>query len=277
MVTSAVSSAAVHWPQIGDILQNHSGGRPDPTSDLVGKSFAVAFGDGDRLSLAFETAGILSWSAKGTKGHGQQPYQAFCVRDGMYFVDFIDANDELKSISLWLDLTRDAVLLIEGSVADKSAENMNLLTRVEQTGAQSVPTLTYRSGSIGKASIVEFARTDKLFGKFFRYVYSDTHIYDHYYVNPKYYFWYCWHGPDAGIGEFDEADYFELADDIYLICWREKFLPCLAVTIEDLSSMRSIGKVFGADSRTWRTGNSTVGATMSIVATIAPGTADVPA
>jgi hypothetical protein len=277
MVTRAVSSAAVHWPQIGDILQNHSGGRPDPTSDLVGKSIAVVFGEGGRLSLAFNAADLLSWSVEGASGHSQQPYQAFRVRDGMYFVDFIDANDELKSISLWLDLTRNAVLLIEGSVADRSAEDMNLLTRVEQTGAQSVPTLTYRFGGIGRSSVPHFPRTDKLFGKFFRYVYSDTHIYDHYYVNPKYYFWYCWHGPDAGIGEFDEADYFELAEDVYLICWREKFLPCLAVTIEDLRSMRSIGKVFGADSHSWRTGNSTVGAMMSIIATIEPGAAGVPA
>lgn len=277
MVTSAASSAAIHWPQIGDILQNHSGGRPDPTTDLAGKSFAVSLNDGGRLDLAFSTAELMSWRDSGARGHVEQPYQAFRVRDGMYFVDFIDANDELKSVSLWLDLTRNAVLLIEGSVADRSAEDLNLLTRVERTGAQSVPTLTYRTGVLGPSSVEDYPRTDKLFGKYFRYVYSDTHVYDHYYVNPKYYFWYCWHGPDAGIGEFDEADYFELADDVYLICWREKFLPCLAVTIEDLRSMRSIGKVFGADSKSWRTGNSTVGASMSIVATIAPGAPGVPA
>ncbi|RVD26609.1 molybdenum cofactor biosynthesis protein F, partial [Mesorhizobium sp. M4A.F.Ca.ET.020.02.1.1] len=239
------------------------------TSDLAGKSLDVAFADGGALKLAFSTAELLSWNA-GARGHDRQSYQAFRVRDGMYFVDFIDAGDEMRSISLWLDLTRNAVLLIEGSVADRAAEDMNLLTRVEKTGAQSVPTLTYRAGGIGRP-IPDFPRTEKLFGKFFRYEYSDTHVYDHYYVNPKYYFWYCWRGPDAGIGEFDEADYFELADDIYLICWREKFLPCLAVTIEDLGSMRSIGKVFGADSHTWRTGNSTVGATMSVIATIPPG------
>lgn len=273
MTTDAVASAAARWPQIGDILQNHSGGRPDPTSDLVGKSFAVSLNDGGRLELAFGTAELLSWSIRGAGGHGQQPYQAFRVREAMYFVDFIDANDELKSISLWLDLNRKAVLLIVGSVADRSAEGLNLLTRVERTGAQSVATLTFRTGGMGPSQVPDFARTDKLFGKYLRYVYSETHIYDHYYVNPKYYFWYCWRGPDAGVGEFDEADYFELAEDVYLICWREKFLPLLAVTIEDFRSMRSIGKVFGADSRTWRTGNSTVGASMSIVAAIAPGVA----
>lgn len=273
MVNSAASSPSAHWPQIGDILQNHSGGRPDPTADLVGRSVAISLSDGGRLDLTFSAVDTLSWNAAGGRGHNEQPYQAFQVREGMYFVDFIDANDEMKSISLWLDLTRDAVLLIEGSVADRTAEDMNLLTRIERTGAQSVPTLTYRFGGIGKSRIPDFARTNKLFGRFFRYTYSDTHVYDHYYVNLKYYFWYCWHGPDAGIGEFDEADYFELADDVYLICWREKFLPCLAVTIEDLRSMRSIGKVFGADSHSWRTGNSTVGATMSIVATIPPGAA----
>ncbi len=273
MTTDAVASAAARWPQIGDILQNHSGGRPDPTSDLVGKSFAVSLNDGGRLELVFGTAELLSWNISGAGGHGQQPYQAFRVREAMYFVDFIDANDELKSISLWLDLNRKAVLLIVGSVADRSAEGLNLLTRVERTGAQSVATLTFRTGGMGPSQVPDFARTDKLFGKYLRYVYSETNIYDHYYVNPKYYFWYCWRGPDAGVGEFDEADYFELAEDVYLICWREKFLPLLAVTIEDFRSMRSIGKVFGADSRTWRTGNSTVGASMSIVAAIAPGVA----
>jgi hypothetical protein len=276
MNTDALASAAVRWPQIGDILQNHSGGRPDPTSDLVGKSFAVSLNYEGRMELAFSAAERLSWSISGAGGHGQQPYQAFRVREGMYFIDFVDANDELKSISLWLDFNRDAVLLIEGSVADRSVQDLNLLARVERTGAQSVATLTFRTGRIGPSQVLDFARTDKLFGKYLRYVYSETHIYDHYYVNPKYYFWYCWRGPDAGIGECDEADYFELAEDVYLICWREKFLPLLAVTIEDFRSMRSIGKVFGADTRTWRTGNNTVGASMSVVTTIAPGVAKVP-
>lgn len=271
MSTDAVAPAAGRWPQIGDILQNHSGGRPDPTSDLAGKSFAVSLNDGGRLELAFGTAERLSWSASGAKGHGDQPYQAFRVREGMYFVDFIDANDEMISISLWLDLHRSAVLLIGGSVADRSAQDLNLLTRVERNGRQSVATLTFRTGRIGPSQVPDFARTDKLFGKYLRYVYSETHIYDHYYLNPKYYFWYCWRGPDAAIGECDEADYFELAEDVYLICWREKFLPLLAVTIEDFRSMRSIGKVFGADTRTWRTGNNTVGASMSLVTIIPPG------
>lgn len=159
-------------------------------------------------------------------------------------------------------------MVIKGSVVNREADGENLVSRVEKTGSQSVPTITYQSASINGAPLPTFARTSRLSGKYLRFVYSDTHVYDHFYINDKFYFWYCWHGPDAGIGDYDEADYFELDDDLYLMCWREKFVPCLAVTVEDHRAMRTIGKVYGADSHTWKTGNSTVGAAISVITDI---------
>ncbi|WP_020180415.1 MoaF C-terminal domain-containing protein [Methylopila sp. M107] len=269
-MTSASTNAG-DWPQIADILANHAGGRPDPSTELSGRKHTIFLAGGTELALDFETGDVLNWSLAGRPGVLGQPYQAFWMRDGGYFVDFIDRTDQLLSFSLWLDLAKGTALLIEGSVADRSLENENLLTRIERSGSQSVPKLSYRSGTIDVAGSHDYPRTSALLGKYLRYVYSDTHVYDHYYQNDKYYYWYCWKGPDAGIGEFDEAAYFDLGEELYLVAWTEKLLPCLAVTVEDHRAMTSIGKIFGADSHSWQTGNNTVGAKMTLVHAIPAG------
>ena len=259
----ATASTTANWPQIGDILANHDGGRPDPSTDLGGSKHIIRFTDGGELALDFQDGSVLNWRLGDRDEVADQA-------DGGYFVDFIDRTNPLLSFSLWLDLKKQTALLIEGSVADRTFEKQDLLSRIERSGSQSVPKLAYRHGAIGDGRAGEYPRTTDLLGKYLRYDYSDTHVYDHYYVNERYYYWYCWKGPDAGIGEFDEAAYFDLGENLYLVCWTEKLLPCLAVTIEDHTAMSTIGKVFGADSHSWQTGNNTVGAKLTLVATIPP-------
>lgn len=262
------STPMTKWPQISDILTNHDGGRPDPTRELAGQAITIWLEDGDVLELRFTSDVQLDWTQTGHTSQPAQTYQAFVVRPGCYFVDFVDQSDRSRSVSLWLDTGNGRALLIEGSVHERQLQSIDLLKRVEMTGRQSVPKLTFRSGATSRKDVLPYAPSTALQGRYMRYVYSDTHVYDHFYVSDKYYFWYCWQGPDAGIGEFDEAQYYELAPEVFLVCWTEKFLPCLAVTIEDYGAMTSIGKVFGADSHSWETGNNTVGARMTRLADI---------
>lgn len=256
------------WPQIADIAVNHDGWRPETTNALTGQSVAVRLEDELILWLVFVGESELDWTLA-DRSVKAQAYEAFAVRDACYFIDFVDRENDLRSCSIWLDLNLGAALLIEGSVENRALEKADLLTRVRLSGSQSVASVRVRRGTLGaQAALPAFPRSTALLGRFLRYEYSDTHIYDHYYIDHNYYAWYCWRGPDAGLGDVDEVDCLDLGDDLFLVCWREKLLPCLAVTVEDYGTMRTIGKIFGADSTSWRTTNKTIGARMHLIARI---------
>lgn len=258
------------WPQIGDIVHNHEGGRPDPVADLQGQGFDWTRDDGLRCRLAFDAAqAAVQWTA----GDDTQctPCEVFAIRPGLYFVDAVDARDPHISHSFVLDLPMHRVVQVDVEAPVPGAA-AGLLDRIAQRGSWSAVDLKIRQGCLDSAAgqaVPPCPRTSALVGHHYRYHYSDTHIYDHIYVSERYYSWFCHRGPDAGVGDFEECQYLALGPDLFLVCWTEKLIPCVGVTVEDLQSMRSIGKIFGADAYTGVTANRTVGAAMSLVATFA--------
>jgi hypothetical protein len=252
------------WPQIGDIVQNHDGGRPPPVDDLRGQAFDWTTDTHERCRLVFDGKGQATWQFADTPPQPVAP-EVFAVRPGLYFVDFIAAHDRHCSHSLVLDVRQGRALHIEVHAPAQDVP-AGLLERIAQRGSWSAVDVVFRQGRWAEAAPA-FTRTTALVGQHYRYRYSDTHVYDHIYLSPRYYSWFCHHGPDAGLGDFEECDYLLIAPGLVLVCWREKLIPCVGVTIEDLDAMRSIGKIFGADAYTHETANRTVGAEMSLVAT----------
>lgn len=254
---------ASRWPQIGDIVVNHEGGRPASVADLAGQSLSWTDDRGRAGRLHFLSGDRLMWWTQGVAL--EAPCEVFRVREGWYFVDAVDLQRPGHSHSFVLDLAGRRALQVEvqAPALDVPA---GLLDRIAQRGHQSAVDLQVTQGCWdGQAP--PFEPTTALLGRHHRYRYSDTHVYDHIYLNERYCCWFCHQGPDAGVGDFEECRYLALAPDLYLVCWQEKLIPCVGVTLEDLQSMRSIGKIFGADAYTGETGNRTVGAAMSLVST----------
>jgi hypothetical protein len=270
MIDRASQPPRRDWPQIGDIIPNHDGYRPPPTAELAGQFYSFALSDGTTVDLSFETARILVWREGGTGQARHQPHEAFRIRENCYFVDFVDVGDARQSISFVLNTAEQTIFLVRAGFPAAAPPQADMLSRVAATDSQSLGRAIYKTGSSAGAA-PQAKRTDALLGKYIRYTYSDTHTYDHYYISDRYYLWYCWQGPDAGLGDFDEIDYFDLGDELFLICWREKLLPALAVMVEDHRANRSIGKVYGVGSRSWAPGNTTVGATFEVIAGIPAG------
>ncbi|QGZ56906.1 MoaF C-terminal domain-containing protein [Paraburkholderia acidiphila] len=251
------------WPQISDIVVNHDGGRPDPVRDLRGQSFSLAATDGHRLDLRFHGDGVVYWTSKTVPQYSN--CEVFLIRPRWYFVDFLDAASANRSHSIVLDTVHCRALHVE-VLAPADDVPAGLLDRITVRGTQSAVDVRIWQGS-WNANSLAFERTDSLVGRHYRYHYSETHIYDHIYLSERHYSWFCHRGPDAGLGDFEECDYFQLGDDLFFVCWKEKLIPCVGVTVEDLASMRSIGKIFGADAYTGETANRTVGSSMSLIST----------
>jgi hypothetical protein len=87
--------------------------------------------------------------------------------------------------------------------------------------------------------------TDDLVGKRVQYVYSQTEVYEHIYLNQHLYTWQCLRGAEQGLADTDRCHHRLIADDLYLFVWREKVIPTLGVVLVDLSAMRSNGMLFG--------------------------------
>lgn len=252
------------WPQIGDIVPNHDGDRPDHTGDLAGRLFTLRLSDVATAELRFE-ADRLQW--RDGEERADDAYRAYRIREGCYFIHWISPAGQRLCRSLFLDLASERALLIEGRVPAAEENRLDVLTRIARRNSQSMVDVVYRTATFG-AGETQIERTADLVGKCLRYRYSDTHLYDHIYLSERYYSWFCHQGPDQGLGDFEECDYFKLRDELYLICWREKLLPCLAVMVEDHQAMRSMGRIFGGDAYTGEIGDTMVGARMSLVADI---------
>lgn len=255
------SDAAIDdaWPQIGDILVNHGANAPLPCTDLDGRDFTFRVDD-QTIDLAFEPG----WISLAEDGRTTRlPVGIFRARPGIYLAD-CGGLENGRSLSLLIDIDGARLLIIDVT-APAPGVSADVLERVASRGSQSAVDIGYRHGG------APFPASSQLVGKQFRYRYSDTHVYDHLYLSDRYYSWFCRRGPDAGLGDFEECDMFEIAEDLVLVCWREKLLPCVGLTLEDHRSMRSMGKIFGADSQTGQSDASIVGADIRFIADISGG------
>ena len=251
------SKVAQVWPEIDDILVNHDGGAPPPCPPPA-----------DTIAL-FAEAGDGVLTLAGTQARfGNDVLEAvyYPIRSGMYLVDLPDGLGGTARM-LVLDTIRGRALETEITAPLPGAPD-SLLDRLAWRDSQSAVGITYRYWYAQGAERQPFPPSHQLIGKQFRYTYSATHQYDHYYINDRYYAWHCLKGPDAGLGDFDESSYFQVAENLVLFVWKEKLLPCAGFTIEDHDAKRTVGKIFGANSNSGKAQGVIVGADLRLIADI---------
>ena len=248
------------WPQIGDIIPDHDGGRPENTAALAGLS--VTFELDAQVRVDFNDRCAV-WTENDRSL--ELEYEAFSIGGQLFFVDAMPAAPDRRSVVMVLDLAALRVLVVESLFPAPQQAQTSVLSRLARTGSQSAVQMRYRQGGIGRGGAPAFARTAALAGSHLRYRYSRTHEYDHIYHSGKYYSWFCRKGPDQGLGDFEECDVFELREQLYLVAWREKLLPCVGIMVEDHGTMRSVGKICGADAYSGSIANTRVGAHMQLI------------
>ena len=89
------------------------------------------------------------------------------------------------------------------------------------------------------------APTDELVGLRNHYRYSPSEVYEHIYLNPRFYAWQCLEGVEKGLCDTDRCHYYKIAEQLYLFVWQEKIVPTLGLVLIDLQQHRSDGKIFG--------------------------------
>lgn len=229
-------------------FDNHDGGRPEAIGELAGIELhlvgpvgatAVVFETDRRLRFEEQESGL--WGIRA----GRAAYEALALRDGWTAV--VVRLDDRHSTFLVIDRDRRRGLAVVSALHGDGPGGAREATEYVQVG-------------IGGPAADPIRRTSALVGRRIEWRYSDTHAFEHIYLNPTAY---CWHGlagPEQWIGDVDPYVAYELDTDLFLFSWSETVVPFNGVAILDLCEWRSIGRFFGWDTKRRRADQIIVGA-----------------
>lgn len=242
-----------------------------PLNDLEGRQFVLDYADGSVDTLHFagpqsvEVERALAGAAKPVHPRERHTCRVTSVRDGIYFVDYIGADESFAddagqplpcATSYVLDLRRQLCTAVVGALPSEAQTHIDAFTRVERgmelTGVQ----VRLRHGRIAAEGGTQaplqaapqaplHAPTRELIGMRNLYTYSATERYEHIYLNDHFYAWQCLSGVEAGLADVDRCHMIGIDANLYLFVWREKIVPTLGVVMIDLDRMKTDGKIFG--------------------------------
>lgn len=242
------------WLQVGDLA---AGFAPDSNileyvNDLAGKTLDFYMDNGWLIRHTFHSGDSLTWEileGEGVIEKVTESYTATCIRDGIYFVDFIKSQEKGTSVSLVINLnTNDGTANINQMPtreetmrpAYQRVMDGDLLTPVASTFLQFTIGTEYTKGRGHQV-------TDELIGKRVQYTYSPHESYEHVYLNSSYYSWQCLRGVEKGLADTDLCHYYKIDEQLYFFVWREKIIPTAGVIMIDFKRLKTTGKIVGYD------------------------------
>nr|WP_205792183.1 molybdenum cofactor biosynthesis F family protein [Burkholderia sp. Ac-20353] len=189
----------------------------------------------------------LQWRDAATGACGSEPCRVTRLREGLYFVDYIDSAARATSVSVVIDLESGVWTSVTGTLPTEADTHVDAFTRVARGLPLTGVDVAFRHGTLGGhvGPGPLHAPTRELIGKRTMYRYSPTECYEHIYLNENFYAWQCLEGVERGLADVDRCHYFKLADELYLFVWREKVIPTLGVVLIDLTQRKTDGKIFG--------------------------------
>ncbi|HSW57617.1 MAG TPA: MoaF C-terminal domain-containing protein [Dehalococcoidales bacterium] len=204
-----------------------------------------------------------------SRPYDTQSYVAMRVAPQIYFVDFVIKPVTNVSVSMALDPDTGRATVVKATIPDIQNIEFSFRQRLGKDADLISIQLEINHAVIGHFSpdepVPSHPRTMDLIGKRIKYTYGHDRVYEHIYLNERFYAWHCLKGAEAGLGDTDISDYFKVAPDIYLFIWREKIMPTFGLVLINLRDMRSNGKTFGLDIAAGQYLNFTMGAVAELL------------
>lgn len=201
------------------------------TDELAQRDIAVTLDDGSTVEFSFDRENVR-WRASGKAAFASATYDAVAARPNTYFVQSLHP-DNLTATSLVLNLNSGGGLLVTNSLIqgdDRTDLQQDLYPCIVTGSNGSFPELS--AELVGKRAYAE---------------YSDDHVAEHVYFNPRRIVW-------QGLGKFDSsgsgcehATTWKLDDQLFLLTWVEEWEPVGACLLLDYTAMRNVGVLFGQD------------------------------
>jgi NAD(P)-dependent dehydrogenase (short-subunit alcohol dehydrogenase family) len=233
--------ASANGPSAAAVAGGLAGNRLPQSAAWHGRVLELTLEDGIATRLVFDAQGGCQW----TRLPGfDLPPAGSAVADvveaapGVYFIDLLLGDGQSdQTVCLFADTRSQHALLVATRMGARSAPGE---TRFSQRFTTAVlgPAATQPKGPAP-------APTQDLNGKRALYIYDDSTVYEHLYLNANWYAYQAIKGVRRGDAGCDEASYYKLADDVYIVTWRELLIDIAAVFVYDMQALRSTGKAWG--------------------------------
>ncbi|MDQ2837636.1 MAG: molybdenum cofactor biosynthesis F family protein [Actinomycetota bacterium] len=234
-------SDTASWLPLDGLAPGFDANRAEFSDQLLGREFTLL--DADQRATGYRCGPDRVFLSPAGGPETSYRYEAFDVAEGLYYVQ-LDCGSRLVegtagSISLFLDTFAGRALTVVSQLGEAGSR-----PRLRQLFSTAI------IDDAGIPAGIEPAPTSSLIGRRVLWEYSTAHAYEHLYLSPHWYTWQCLAGPERGLADTDECSTYELRPGIYVFTWREKVIPCAAVTIadhRDVRNLRSHGMLYGLD------------------------------
>lgn len=240
------------WVQVGDLAAGFASDANilEYVNDLEGKTLDCFMENGWLIRHTFHSDKSLTWEILQGNGVGEkvtESYTATCIREGIYFVDFMKSQEKATSVSLVINLLTNNGTAVINRMPSKEETMRPAYQRVMDGDLLTAVESVFVQFSIGSAYSEGRGHqiTDELIGKRVQYTYSPHESYEHVYLNQNYYAWQCLNGVEKGLADTDLCHYYKIDEQLYLFVWREKIIPTAGVIMVDLKRLKTTGKIVG--------------------------------
>lgn len=227
------------WLPLDGLEPGFDAHRAPLSTALEGRGFTMVVGNG-AITVAHAFAnGRMSWvmhSPDGEKSYSAV-YEAFDVAQDLHYVQVKSEHRSDEAVAVFVDVANGVGLSVVSTIGPEGQKPVRVTQRfmpfVIEGHAHPGPVPTPTRALIGHRA-------------WWRY--SEQHAYEHVYLDDTWYTWHCLGGPERGLADTDEQSTFEIRPGYYMFAWREKVVPCAAVTIadhRDPDNLRSHGALFG--------------------------------
>ncbi|MET0822385.1 MAG: MoaF C-terminal domain-containing protein [Aeromicrobium sp.] len=242
---------------MAELFPNHDGLRLAAGDHLVGRTVHLHWTDGGVTALSFDV-GVVTIS---TVAPGD-----WVLLDGQASVEVVELGGGLLGAAIEDPRVRSSYFVVLG--ADHA---MVVHTRMSAGPTGATEETRVLQAGVDKPAESVLPLTDELVGKRVFWKYSETHTFEHIYLEPNRY---CWHGltgPEAGMGGVEPTAAYKIAEGRYLFTWSDASVAFNGTIVIDVDgeSVVSNGRLFG-----WEAGERVgkqiiVGATGHVINTTA--------
>lgn len=244
-----------NFPTVQELSNGFSEFKLDQAKELISKELKLFYEDEQITTYTFLDSECLKVKYQGA-GEDETyacVYSAVSPRKDIYIIDFIQSYGQTQSVTTVIDLLKEIATTMVAILPTKEEADISQLVRAEKELPMTSVTATFLHASIEseftKATQKHDYTTD-LIGKTVQFRYSTNDVYEHIYLNDKFYTWHCTQGIESGLCDTDRCYYLKIEENLYWFTWLEKVVPTIGTVVEDLEegTMRSYGKICGYDS-----------------------------
>lgn len=218
--------------------------------DFAKKKIELYYEAGYKVIYEFINETILNCTVISTTDEESiaTKYNLYMLKNNVYYLNFIWSYGITKTITTIFDFNKNIATTSIGILPNSDEVKIPQFERGEKNLPLTSVKVEFEHASIGKEftpDTLKHCYTEDLVGKRMQWIYSSNDVYEHIYLNSKFYTWQCLKGIEKGLCDTDRCYYYKIDDGLYWFTWAEKIVPTIGSVVEDFDSMRSYGMIYG--------------------------------